>query len=496
MITQILKDDYTDFLKVKLIIKTFIIFLLISVGQGQAQEAVYAQPDEEYMNLKLREKYSSIRQETLRFLDEHRSAVTGLVESYQNSSLYYFIPADGIFELGHEPHLAHQAFTYDIATAAMVYSACGQQKKAKQILDSMQRDFYRSKNGVLGLYTSYLTDQVGEDNSLVIGIDGDRVYVGPTMWIALAAIQYIRITGDGSYLPWVIDMAKWVSTLPHYTFEDGQKGAVSMGYGWGSDWSKVYSTENCIDYYSILLILQHICKQCSAQVKRVFMDRGLTEKVISRELAGLERWFKEVAYNKDNGGFYCGYNEIGIDPTKALDTISNSLSVIGPVRLAEWGIDPFRLIEFAEKYLLVKDVIKGKPIEGFDFTVPEEINNPRKRLIWIEGTAQMVLAYKIMAKYSTSIGRKNKTEEYKKKAIKISQELDKIAELVNLPEHALPYTSTNPGDKERLLTYRDEWEIPRGPNRKWVGSVASTAWRFFSLTYYNPMMLEEIAFKF
>lgn len=460
-----------------------------------AQEAVYAQPDEEYMDLKLREKYNGIRLETLRFLNEHRSAITGLVESYQNTSLYYFIPSDGTFERGDEPYLSRQAFTYDVATAAMVYIACGEEIKAKQILDNMQKDFYHAKNDLLGLYTSYVTDQIGENDSLVLGIDGDRIHVGPTMWVALAAIQYIRITGDGRYLPWVIDMAKWASTLPHFTFADGQKGAVSMGSGWGPDWSKVYSTENCIDYYSILLILKHICKQCSNQVKQVFIERGLTDVIISKELSGLERWFKEVAYNKGSGGFNAGYNEIGLDQTKALDTVSNSLSVIGPARLAEWGMDPFRFIEFAEKYLRVKVKIKGQSIEGFDFTVPAENNNPRKRLIWIEGTAQMVLAYKIMAKYSASINKKDKAEEYKKKAIKISQELDRITELVDLPEHALPYTSTNPGDKKRLITYRDEWEIPRGPRKKWVGSIASTAWRFFSLTYYNPMMLGKITFS-
>ncbi|MDD5258836.1 MAG: hypothetical protein PHD29_02610 [bacterium] len=496
MITQILKNDYTDFLKVRSLVEILIVFSLLTAGQIRAQEAIYARPDEEYMDANLKEKYSDIEQDTLKFLDEHRSSVTGLVESYQNSSLYYYIPAEGTFEKGHEPHLARQSFTYDIATAAMIYSACGEQKKARQILDNMQKEFYRPKNGAPGLYTSYLSDQVDENDNLVIGIDGDRVHVGPTMWVALATIQYIRITGDGSYLPWVIDMAKWVSTLPHFIFKDNQKGAVSMGHGWGPDWSQVYSTENCIDYYSILFILKNVCKQCSDKVKQEFVDRGLTDKVISREIAGLERWFKEVAYNKDTGGFNAGYNENGIDRTKALDTVSNSLSVIGPVRLAQWGIDPFRLIEFAEKDLMIKDTIKGKSVEGFDFTIPEEIGNPRRRLIWIEGTAQMVLAYKIMSKYSSGIGNQTKAEEYKKKAIKIAKELDKIAELVRLPKNALPYTSDNPGDKERLITYKYEWEIPRGPDGKWVGSIASTAWRFFSLSYYNPMMLGKIAFKF
>ncbi len=468
---------------------------LLTTLPVQAEE-VYAQPDKEFMDPDLQEKYGDIKQEALRFLDRHRAPATGLVESYNGSSLYYLIPAEGTFELGHEPHLANQAFTYDIATSVMIYTACGEKDKAQQMLDNMQKEFYRTKNGEWGLYTSYRSDQFAEDNTLVIGIDGDRIHVGPTMWIALAAIQYVRITGDGSYLTWIIDMAKWVSTLPHYTFKDGQKGGVSMGSGWGPDWSKVYSTENCIDYYSILFLLQSIYKQCSDQVKQEFNKRGFTDRVISRELAGLRRWFKEVAYNKDNGGFNAGYNESGVDPTKALDTVSNSLSVIGPMRLAQWGIDPFRLIEFAEKYLLVKDAVKNQLVEGFDFTIPQEISNPRKRLIWIEGTAQMVLAYKIMSKYSASIGNTKKAEEFKKKAIRISKELDKIAELVNLPEHALPYTSDNPGDKERLLTYQYEWEIPRGPNGKWVGSVASTAWRFFSLTYYNPMMIGKISFSF
>lgn len=485
---------------IKLIIGTLFIFLygFMVVGAGQAAEEAAILPDKEFMDSDLREKYSDIKRETLRFLDSQRSPVTGLIESYKGSSLYYLIPSDGTFKLGHEPHLANQAFTYDLATAVMIYSACGEKNKAKQILDNLQKEFYRSKNGEMGLYTSYKSDQFAEDGALIIGVDGDRIHVGPNMWVALAAVQYIKITRDDSYLPWVIDLAKWVSMLPHFTFEDGQKGGVCIGSGWGPDWSKVYSTENCIEYYAILSILQNIYAQSSERGKQVFADRKLTGQEISREINGLARWLKEIAYNKNNRGFNAGYNENGIDSTKALDLVFNSLSVIGPERLGQWGINPFLLIEFTEKYLLVKDTVKEQSITGFDFTVPQENGNPRKRLIWIEGTAQMVRAYKIMAEYSTSIGQTKKAEQFKNKAIKICQELDKIAELVNLPDQALPYTSHNPGDRERLITYQYEWEIPRGPDGKWVGSTASTVWRFFNLTSYNPMIMgkSKRAFSF
>lgn len=466
-----------------------------AVSQVQAAQ-VYAQADVEFLPEYIVKRYEDIKQDTLDFMNIQRCSATGLVESYQGSSKYYFIPGQEEYFAGKGGYLENQTFTYDLATSAMVYTICGEDKRARAILGVMAREFYRDKNGYIGLYTSYLADSFDVDGKTpFMGCDGDRIHVGPNMWIALACLQYLRITNDTRYLGFVIDMAQWASKLPHYQFPDGEKGGVSMGSGWGPDWSKVYSTENCIDYYSILNILLRIYEQGSSKVKVFFTERDFTDKEIKQEMKGLERWFKEVAFNKETCGFNSGYNEDGLDTTKALDTISNSIQVIGPERLKRWGIDPFRLMEFAERYLLVKDTVKGKEVEGFDFTVPEEIGNSRKRLIWIEGTAQMILAYKIMSKYSAAIGQPGKAGEYKNKAIKYTKELDKIAELINLPHKVLPYTSACPQDKEKLITYKWEWEIPRGPQGQCVGSIASAAWRFIALTYFNPMMLGRLKFS-
>jgi len=365
-------------------------------------EEIYAKPDQEFMSGDLQDKYDDIKTGTLRFLDSLRSPETGLLQSYKSSSLYYYIPSSNTFEKGQEPYLDNQAYTYDMATAIMIYAATGQAEKAKRIIEVLNKEFYREKNGQIGLLTSYRCDHFASDKTLIMGDDGDRIHVGPSMWVALACLQYTRITGDGKYFPFVVDIAKWASALPHYKYPDGKLGGVSMGSGWGPDWSRVYSTENCKDYYSILVILSRMYSQCSDKVRQVFIDKKFTDKEMNREMAGMERWFKEIAYNKETGGFNCGYNEDGLDTCKALDTISNSISVVGPEKLKKWGIDPFGLIEFAEKYLQVKDTIKGQSVEGFDFTVPEEIGNKRRRVIWIEGTAQMVLAYKIMSQYSAS----------------------------------------------------------------------------------------------
>lgn len=474
----------------------FVFFVLWRQMTVAEEATMYARPDEEFLDSELKTKYFDIQKEAIRFVDKHTSRTTGLVESFNSASLYYWIPEQKVFELGKESYLLAQAFTYDQATAAMMYVACGLIEKARGILDALEKDFYLEKNGYIGLLTSYRSDEFTPDRTLVIGCDGDRIHVGPNMWVALACMQYVRITGDGRYLSLVVDMAKWVSMLPHFIFSDGAKGGPSMGSGWGPDWSKVYSTENCIDYYSILNILLRVYDQGSDKVKALFQQAAFSREKIQQELAAVECWLKEVAYNKETGGFNIGFNQDGVDTAKGIDTVSNSLSVIGPQRLKQWGIDPFRLITFAEKYLLVKDEIKGQTISGFDFTVPAEMENHRRRLIWVEGTAQMVLAYKIMSKYCTSLGNKERALAYKEKAIFFAKELDKIAELADMPNKALPYTSYTPGDQEFMVTFKDEWEIPRGTDGKWVSSVASTAWRFFSLTYYNPMMMGRLAFSF
>jgi hypothetical protein len=436
----------------------------------------------------LQKKFYKVEVQTLQFFDRQRSDVNGLIESFRGSSRYAYDLFTKAFTFGRGGVLDAQSFTYDGAIVALCYLISGQTKKVTDILDAYQADFYVAKNGEIGLYNSYATDRE-PNGGYPMGIDG-RIHLGPNMWVAIAALQYSAITGDLRYLGFVIDMMKWVYSLKHYRFTDGQRGGVSMGFGWGPDWSQVFSTENNIDYYAVLKMLEEIYYSKNAEAKSIFERKNFSSKDIDKALNGLTRWFKEVAYDPNKKYLIMGYNEKGPDKIPALDTVSWAIAGIGPENLLKMGINPLKLMEFAEMNFRVTDIINGVRVEGYDFTSSKVRRNDIS-MVWMEGTGFHTVTFQIMSKYAEKIGMKNKAEEFRFRAVKYSEELERVSILVNFMDNALPYTSKNPKEKEVLITFLDEWEIPRGNDGQWVASASSTGWRYLALTGFNPMVFDK-----
>ena len=441
-----------------------------------------------FVSTGLQKKFYKIEVQTLEFFDHQKSGINGLIESYRGSSRYAYDLFSKGFTFGRGGVLDAQSFTYDGAIASLCYLISGQTRKVTGLLDAYRFDFYVPKNGEIGLYNSYSTDQA-PNGGYPMGIDG-RIHLGPNMWVAIAALQYTAMTGDLKYLGFVIDMMKWVYSLNHYRFPDGSRGGVSMGFGWGPDWSKVYSTENNIDYYAALRQLEEIYYSGNAEAKSIFAKRNFGPKDINKELSGLTRWFKEVVYDPRQKYLLMGYNEKGPDRIPALDTVSWAITGIGPEGLAKMGIDPFKLMDFAEKHFKVTDYINGVRMDGYDFT-SSNVRRNNVRMIWLEGTGFHTVCFQVMSKYAEKIGLKNKADEYRFRAIKFSEELERASILVNFMDSALPYTSKNPKEKEILITFTDEWEIPRGNDGQWVASASSTGWRYLALSGFNPMVFDK-----
>jgi hypothetical protein len=357
-------------------------------------------------------------------------------------------------------------------------------------LKAYRREFYFLKNNdMVGLYNCYRTDKES-NNGLGIGIDGDRVHLGPNMWVGIAALQYTALTGDLEFIGFCVDMAKWTRQLEHHSFPDGVRGGVCMGSGWGPDWSLVYSTENNIDYYAFLKMLREIYDRGGNHIKNIYRGKNYGPAEMDHELNGVKRWLKEVAFDPDVKTFDCGYNEKGPDKTRALDTVSWSISGLGPAELKDMGIHPFSLIDFAERKFVAVNNIKGERVKGFDFTDAAGRTN-KTRLIWIEGTGQQIVAYQVMADYARRLGSAERAEEFRQKAARYSDELEKIASLSGLIDNALPYTAKCLGEKEVIFTFDYGWEIPRGHKGQPVGSVSSTAWRYFALAAFNPLAFDK-----
>lgn len=439
----------------------------------------------DYIPQALQKKFYKIEVQTLDFLGKQQSEINGLIESYRGTSVYTYDLFSRDFCVGRGGVLDCQSFTYDGALAAMAFILAGKTDNARKMLNAYRKEFYKPKDDVLGLCNAYRTDKNDEDG-LMVGIDGVKIHVGPMMWVSMAALHYTAVTDDLQYLGFIIETVKWARQQNHWDFPDGSKGGVSMGYGWGTDWSKVYSTENNIDYYAVLSMLNQLYFSGDSRVRNIFSKFGYGPGDIRTEIDGVERWFKEAAYSQKENAFYCGYNEKGADKTRALDNVSWMIDALGPQKLLDMDIDPFDLMEYAERRFLVINDVMGESVEGFDFTDPVG-RRSTTRIIWFEGTGFQTVAYQVMARYAKKIGRKEKAEEYRLKALKFSNELDKASQLVNMSAGALPYTSKCLGEKEVMFAYCNEWELPRGHDGQWVASVSSTMWRYFVFCGFNPM---------
>ncbi len=439
------------------------------------------------------EKLNTLDHKVLSFLERQRNQGTGLLESFHGSSNYYYDEASQQYYAQKAGLLDQQAFTYDLALAVIVYVINGQNKKADDILAVLKDNFFVEKNGYIGLLNAYQTSEFdvwGQDN-LLMGVDGDRIHVGPNMWVAMASLQYDRLSHTAKYLDFAIAIAKWAYGLPHFRFADGSRGAVSMGSGWGPDWSTVYSTENIIDNYAVLQMLEELYKTADEQEKSIFAANKFGLKEIQYEKQCIKNWLLRVGFNKNYQSFNCGYNEKGVDQTKALDTVSWSITALGPEVLVSWGLNPVKMIQFAEENFLVQQEINGEMIEGFDFTDEQGKDKNRPRLIWWEGTGEMVLAYQVMADYSQRQGNPARAEAYQEKALRFLMAMERMNEQAGLPEGVLPYTSIQPKDREVLNTFFYEWEIPRGRGGRWVSALSSTLWRILGMTGFNPLVHEQ-----
>jgi hypothetical protein len=456
-----------------------------------ATEYIYKPYREFFLSPELQKKYYKIEVQTYRFLNRQHSDVNGLIESFRGSSRYSYDMFSSAFCYGKGGVLDCQSFTYDGAVAAIAYALSGNEGKAKDILKVYRKEFYWLKsNDMVGLYNSYRSDTVSGDRALSTGIDGDRMHLGPGMWVGIAALQYTALTGDLEFLGFMIDMAKWARQLPHYEFPDGVRGGVCMGSGWGPDWSIIFSTENNVDYYGFLKMLKEIYERGGSHIKKIYENKNYGPREMDYELDGIKRWLKDVAYDTEKRTFNCGYNEKGPDRTRALDTVSWTIAALGPGTLKEMGINPYTLIDFAERKFSAVNTINGQQVKGFDFTDPDG-RQKKIRLIWLEGTGQQIVTYQLMSDYSEKIGVKERADEYRQKAIKYSEEMEKVSMLAGLIDNALPYVSRQLGEKEVLFTFDYGWEIPRGNKGQWVASVSSTVWRYFAASAFNPLVFDR-----
>lgn len=422
-----------------------------------------------------------------------RTAKNGLVASFTMTAPYTFSTDTGRFHeclYGRQGYLDDQAFTYDLSLAVIGLMLSKQHEQAEKILDALQKDFYLPKNGKSGLYNSYLVSSRIPVDELQLGSDGDRIHTGPTLWVALAALNHAKLARNTKYLDFVLDIVVWCrSELTYYRFPDGERGGVSMGMGWGPTWAKIFSTEHNVDYFAVLQMLHHIYEESPNDVRKIFHDNHVEDGWLLDEMAHVGRWIKEVAFDPEEYIFRAGVNQFGVDQLRILDGTSWGLGGVGPENYEAWGIDIDRLIESTEKHFIAShELPNGDVLYGFDITDPDGYERARDPLIWFEGTGQQIIAYGELGRYYAKKGDVVRARRYAGRAARYTRFMNTFSDFYGM-RGSLPYMSIRPDSQTIVKTLKWEWEIPRGKDSEhFVGSISSTMWFLYCINgFYNPM---------
>ncbi len=362
------------------------------------------------------------------WISVHRNRRTGLVLSYEGDKTY-----------------EDWSFTYDQALAVHAFLLFNDIEKASGILD-FYKDRAKRQNGLF--YNAY-DSQTGKPIEYT-------VHSGPNLWIAMAVSKYTKYTNNNKYLKLAENIADIMISMQNESEDGGIKGGPKVTW---------VSTEHNMDAYALFNMLYELTKDEKY--------RRAKETAFS--------WLKLSAYNKPQGRFNRGRG----DATIATDTFSWAIASAGPQLLKENGMDPDGIMEFAEKECRVKAQFyrpdgTSTEVIGFDFAKAAHLG--RGGIVSCEWTAQMVVAFKIMANYHRARGDIEKSSIYSEKAKYYLNQLSKMVVSSPSPsgqgEGCLPYASIDNVDTGH------GWRVAKGRR---TGSVAATIYYIFAQRGYNPL---------
>lgn len=386
--------------------------------------------------LRLDEKKAHLEKENLdkmyQWLKVHQNPSTGLVMSFEGDS-----------------DVANWAFIYDQALIVQAYTHFGDFERAKKILDFFLKKAKRIDGKFVNAY--YAND--GNPAEYII-------HSGPNIWLGIAAIQYLNETQDRIYLGLAEEIAQAIIRLQNEDPEGGIRGGPDVRW---------YSTEHNLDAYAFFNMLYKITAKPQY--------RQVRDKVLN--------WLVQHTYGKVDLPIKRGKG----DSTIATDTYAWSIAAIGPKKLEELGLDPDKIMEFAETTSGV-EVFYTRPegqtvkLRGFDFAPQQHVS--RGGVVSSEWTAQMVMAFKIMADFYREKGVAAKAQTYELKADEYLAELGKM--IISSPSPSGQGESCLPYATEDFVETGHGWMTPKG---KSTGSVSGTAYTLFAYYKYNPLALAE-----
>jgi len=366
------------------------------------------------------------------WLKTHQNPRTGLVMSFEG-----------------DKDISNWAFVYDQALVAQAYTYFADYERARKIIHFFYNKAKRIDGKFLNAY--YVND--GSPAEYV-------VHSGPNIWLGIAVVQYAKKSNDFRYLPLAEEIAQFIINLQERDSEGGIVGGPNVNW---------YSTEHNLDAYSFLNMLYKLAPNPEYLKAR--------DKVLN--------WLVEHTYSKLDIPIKRGKG----DSTIATDTYAWSIAAIGPEKLCELGMNPDRILEFAEQNCaidagFVRTDGTTVKVKGFDFAPERHVS--RGGVVSSEWTAQMVLAYKIMADYYYNKKMIAKYRTYEGKADMYLAELANMVIISPSPSGqggiCLPYATQD------FVDTGHGWMTPKG---KSTGSVSGTAYTLFAHYNYNPLELQE-----
>ncbi|MFA6350284.1 MAG: hypothetical protein WCY12_05110 [Candidatus Omnitrophota bacterium] len=366
------------------------------------------------------------------WLKVHQSGGTGLVMSFEGDS-----------------DVAGWAFVYDQSLVIQAFVMFSDFERAKKNLRFFAKDAKTSQ----GLYYNAYYVNDGNPSEYTI-------HCGPNIWLGMAALQYAIKANDNEFLGMAEHIANAIINIQHEDKDGGIRGGPTVTW---------FSTEHNLDAYAFFVMLYKITGNSKYDVAAQKTLNWLVQHTYDRQ---------ELPIKRGKG-----------DSTIATDTYAWSIAAIGPAMLNSVGMNPDRIIEFAENNCSVEvDFVRPEGrtvrVKGFDFAPQRHVS--RGGVCSPEWTAQMVMAFKIMTEYYFKQGMNAKAHSYEHKSD------DTLAELANMV-----ISSPSPsGQGESCLPYATQESVDTGhgwmtPKGKSTCSVAGTAYTIFAYYGYNPLQLQE-----
>lgn len=398
----------------------------------------------------LQYKENAVTEDLLR-LDKRKATLTqaNLNKMYQWLKVHQNPRTGLLMSFEGDNNIADWAFIYDQALVAQAFTYFSDFERAKKILEFFKN---KAKTSEGRFYNAYYAN------------DGSpaeyAIHSGPNIWLGIAALHYVQKAKDHQFLKLAEDIAAGVISLQRQDKDNGIRGGPDV------EW---YATEHNLDAYAFFNMLYKLTG------KKEYGEAS--DKILS--------WLAGHTYDKADIPIKRGKG----DSTIATDTYAWSVAAIGPKRLEEIGMNPDRIMEFAEEACAVQvQYIRPEgqtiKIKGFDFAPQRHVG--RGGVVSSEWSSQMILSFKIMADFYYKKNMIAKARSYELKANEYLSELANM--IISSPSPSGQGESCLPYATEDVVDTGHGWVTPKG---KSTGSVSGTTYTLFAYYNYNPLELAE-----